>query len=257
VVVPKDADADAPIVTAAHKKGVKVLAYDRLITKADTDLYISFDNFEVGRIQARAVLAAVPEGKYLLLGGDPGDKNAGMLRSGQMEILQPAVDAGAIQIVANPFCDKWLRSEATRHTEDALAKNPDIAAIVASNDGTAAGAIAALKKAERAGAVAVSGQDADVEGCQNVVQGQQTVTVYKPIRAIAEASAEIAVALAEGKDVATAMALVDGAAVQEIDNGKVKVPTIFLTPVPVTKDNIDDTVIADGFHSRQVIYGEE
>lgn len=251
VVVPKNADTAARIVTTAHQANVKVLSYDRLIANADTDLYISFDNFKVGKIQAQTVLARASAGKYLLLGGDPADKNSDMLRKGQMEVLGPAIQAGKITIVANPFCDKWLRSEAARHTEDALAKAPDLAAIVASNDGTAGGAIASLK--DKAGKIAVSGQDADLEACRNVAKGLQTVTVYKPIRKIADAAALLAAGLAQGESPETLASKIPDAVVTKINNGKTDVPTIFLEPIAVTRENLEATVIADGFHSKESI----
>lgn len=256
VCVPKNADAAAPIVVNAHRSDVPVLSYDRLITNADTDLYISFNNFRVGEIQAAEVLKRAPKGKYLLLGGDPADKNADMLRTGQLKVLQPAIDKGDIEVVADPFCDKWLRAEATRYTEDALAKHPDLVAIVASNDGTACGAIAALSARNLAGKVFVSGQDADLEACRHVAKGFQAVTVYKPIRRIAEASAVMAVALAQGRSVAEVQALVTDCEKLEINNGSSEVPTIFLTPIPVTKANLAETVIADGFHPREKVLAE-
>ena len=138
VVVPKNADAARPIVLNAHAKGVKVISYDRLIGDADVDLYLSFDNEKVGEIQARAIAAAAPKGNYLLLRGDPADKNSDMIHAGHMKVLQPLIDKGDIKIAADQACDKWLRSEARRITADALQKSK-IDAIVASNDGTASG----------------------------------------------------------------------------------------------------------------------
>ncbi|OVE80748.1 D-xylose transporter subunit XylF, partial [bacterium M21] len=257
VIVPKNADAAAPIIKEAHAKGVKVLSYDRLITNAPTDLYISFNNFRVGEIQAEEILKAVPKGTYLLLGGDPADKNADMLRKGQLKILKPAIDKGDIKVVADPFCDKWKRQEAKRYTEDTLAKYPELKAIVASNDGTAGGAIAALQAKGMAGKVPVSGQDADLEACQNVVKGTQTVTVYKPIRQIAEASAAIAVELASGADVKAACGKITDGTQLTVNNGHSDIPTIFLTPIPVTKANIDATVIKDGYHTKEAVYGKK
>ncbi len=245
VVIPKNADAAAPIVEKAHNQNVKVLCYDRVIANADVDLYVSFNNVRVGEIQAEEILKVVPKGNYLILLGDPGDKNAGMVHQGHMNVLQPAIDAGDVKIVHQQACDKWKREEAKRITDDALTKYK-IDAIVASNDGTAAGAIAALEAAGLAGQIPVSGQDADLLNCQYIVQGKQTVTVYKPIRKIAEFSAKAAVAMIKGETVEGINA--------HVPNGKIDVPTVFLTPLPVTKDNIDETVIADGFHSRESIY---
>jgi len=246
VVVPKNADAARPIVLNAHAKGVKVISYDRLIADSKVDLYLSFDNEKVGEIQARSIAAAMPKGNYLVLRGDPADKNSDMVHAGHMKVLQPLIDKGDVTIVANQACDKWLRSEARRITADALQKFP-VDAIVASNDGTASGAISALEDKKRAGKVPVSGQDADLIACQYVWKGIQTVTVYKPIRKLAETAALQAVAAARGVPF-------EGALVA-IDNGSHKVPTLFLEPVPVTRENILETVVADGFHSHQDVTG--
>jgi D-xylose transport system substrate-binding protein len=246
VVVPKNADAARPIVLNAHAKGVKVISYDRLIGDAEVDLYLSFDNEKVGEIQAKAIAAAAPKGNYLLLRGDPADKNSDMIHAGHMKVLQPLIDKGDIKVVADQACDKWLRSEARRITADALQKSK-IDAIVASNDGTASGAISALEDRKLAGKVPVSGQDADLIACQYVWQGVQTVTVYKPIQKLAEAAAERAVKAAQGGAIDSATA--------KIANGSYPVPALFLDPIPVTKDNLLATVVADGFHSREEVTG--
>ena len=246
VVVPKNADAARPIVLNAHAKGVKVISYDRLIGDSEVDLYLSFDNEKVGEIQARAIVAAAPKGNYLLLRGDPADKNSDMIHAGHMKVLQPLIDKGDIKVVADQGCDKWLRSEARRITADALQKSK-IDAIVASNDGTASGAISALEDRKLAGKVPVSGQDADLIACQYVWQGLQTVTVYKPIQKLAEAAAERAVLAAQGRAI--------DSATTKIANGSNQVPALFLEPIPVTKENLLATVVADGFHSQQEVTG--
>jgi len=245
VVVPKNADAAAPIVEKAHKKGCKVICYDRLISNAEPDLYLSFDNVRVGEIQAQEILKLVPEGNYLKLNGDPGDKNAAMVDQGHMNVLKDAIAAGKVKLVVNQACDKWQGSEAKRITEDALTKYT-INAIVASNDGTAAGAIAALEAKKIAGKVPISGQDADLLNCQYIVNGTQTVTVYKPIKKLATFAAGAAVALAKGEDVQGVNS--------KVNNGKIDVTTVFLDPIPVTKDNMDQTVVADGYHTKELVY---
>ena len=244
VVVPKNADAARPIVLNAHAKGVKVISYDRLIGDAPVDLYLSFDNEKVGEIQAQAIVAKVPKGNYLLLKGDPADKNSDMIHAGHLKILQPLIDKGDIKIVAEQSCDKWLRSEALRITADALQKN-SIDAIVASNDGTASGAIAALEAKGMAGKVPISGQDADLIACQYVWKGIQTVTVYKPIKKLAEMAAEQAVKAANG------IAMDAGA--QKLKNGESDVSVLFLDPVAVTKENMMETVVKDGFHTADEV----
>lgn len=241
VVVPKNADAARPIVLNAKAKGVPVISYDRLIADAPVDLYLSFDNVKVGEIQARAIAERTPTGNYLILKGDPADKNSDMIHEGHMRVLQPLIDKGDIRIVAIQSCDKWLRSEALRITADALEKHR-IDAIVASNDGTASGVIAALEAKGLAGKVPVSGQDADLVAVQNVWQGKQAVTVYKPIRRLAEVAAEQAVKAARGEAM--------DAGAEKLKNGEHEVPTLFLEPIAVTKENIMETVVADGFHSE-------
>ena len=247
VVVPQNADAAAPIVEKAHEKGIKVICYDRLIANSNPDLYISFDNEQVGEIQANELMRIVPEGNYLELLGDPGDKNAEMVHDGHINVLKGAIDKGKIKIVLSKPCDKWLRSEAKRITQDALTRFK-IDAILASNDGTAAGAIAALGEMGIAGRIPVSGQDADLINCQYITKGIQTVTVYKPIKKLATFSAWAAFALARGLPVEGTHS--------KVNNGSFEVSTVYLDPIPVTKDNMEETVISDGFHKKEAIYGK-
>ena len=246
VVVPHNGVAAAAIVTAAHKVGKKVLAYDRMIEKADVDLYMSFDNVEVGRMQAKYILEKAPKGNFMVLGGAPTDHNAKLYRQGQLEVLKPKIDKGEVKIVADPWAREWLASEALRHTENVLSKNKDnLQAIIAPNDGTAGGVVAALKQQNLAGKIPVSGQDADLAACQRIVDGTQTMTVYKPIRLLAEKAAEVAVQLARGETPKTA---------STINNGKKDVPSILITPILVDRGNIDQTVIKDGFHKKADVY---
>ncbi len=246
VVIPRDGVAAARIVEAAHAQDVPVLAYDRIIRDCDLDLYISFDNERVGYMQAEYLTRAKPTGSYFLLGGAPSDNNALLLREGQMRALQPFIDSGAIRIVGDQFTDNWDPDEALKHVENALTANDNaIDAIVASNDGTAGGAIAALRAQGLDGAVAVSGQDADVAACQRIVEGSQTLTVYKPLKPLATRAAELAVALAKGETIST-----DGA----IANGKIDVPSVLLDPVQIDSENLYSVVIGDGFHAIEDVY---
>ena len=247
VVVPSNAVTAAAIVEKAHKAGKKVLSYDRLIKNSNVDLYISFDNEEVGRLQAKYLVDRTPKGNYILIGGSPTDNNAKMFRDGQMQVLDPLVKKGDIKIVTDQWAKDWQASEALKHTENALtrAKN-DVQAVVSSNDGMAGGVIAALSQQKLAGKVLVSGQDADLAACQRIVEGTQAMTVYKPIKLIAERAAEIAVAMAKGEGTF--------AGTKVVNNGKKDVPSILLTPIQVDQANIDATVIADGFHSKQDVY---
>lgn len=246
VVVPHNGVAAASIVTAAHKMGKKVIAYDRMIENADVDMYMSFDNVEVGRMQAKYLLGLAPKGNYMVLGGAPTDHNAKLYRQGHLEILKPAVDKGDVKIVADPWAREWLASEALRHTENVLSKNKDnLQAILAPNDGTAGGVVAALKQQNLAGKIPVSGQDADLAACQRIVDGTQTMTIYKPIRLLAERAAEAAVKMAQGETLKSTTT---------INNGKKDVASILIPPVLVDRKNIDSTVIKDGFHKKADVY---
>ena len=238
VVVPANAVTAAAIVDKAHKAGKKVISYDRLIKNADVDFYISFDNEEVGRM---------PKGNYVLIGGSPTDNNAKMFRDGQMQVLKPFVDKGDIKIVVDQWAKDWQASEALKHTENALtrAKN-DIQAVVASNDGTAGGVIAALGQQKLAGKVLVSGMDADLAACQRVAEGTQVMTVYKPIKLIASRAAELAVSVAKGQAIS--------GEIRKVNNGKKDVESLLLKPVQVDKSNMDSTVVKDGFHTKSEVY---
>src|SRR5215468_6160464 len=185
IVAPHNGQIAASIVEAAHKQGVPVISYDRLIRNSEVDLYVSHQVVKIGQMQARYALDHAPKGNYVLIGGSETDNNALLLIEGQMQVLKPAVDSGQIKIVAQQYAREWLASEALRITEDALTKNNnDIQAIVASNDGTAGGAVSALPP-QLVGKVLVTGQDAQLDAVQRIVEGKQTMTVYKPIRPLA------------------------------------------------------------------------
>ncbi|HEX7057986.1 MAG TPA: D-xylose ABC transporter substrate-binding protein [Bacilli bacterium] len=246
VVVPHNAEASAAIVEKAHAAGIKVLSYDRLIKNSDVDLYVSFDNEKVGRMQAEAITKLAPKGNYVYIGGDDGDNNAHLFKKGAFEVLQPLIDKGDIKVVYDQWTKEWNPANALANMENALtANNNDIAAVVAANDGTAGGVIQALAAQNLAGKIPVSGQDAELAACQRIVEGTQTMTVYKPIKAIAEKSAELAVKLAKGEDVE---------ANQTVNNGKIDVPSVLLEPISVDKNNMDATIIADGFHAKEEVY---
>src|SRR5690606_5923357 len=160
IILAQDSAAIGPAVDAAANEGIPVVGYDRLIEDARA-FYLTFDNMEVGRMQARAVLEQAPEGNYVMIKGSPTDPNADFLREGQQEVLQEAIDSGAITIVGEAYTDGWLPANAQRNMEQILtAENNEVDAVVASNDGTAGGAVAALTAQGMEG-IPVSGQDGD------------------------------------------------------------------------------------------------
>jgi len=247
IVAPHNGEIAASIVDAAHRRGVPVIAYDRLIRDSDVDLYISHQVERIGEMQASYALQHVPKGNYVLIGGSPTDYNALLLRKGQMNILKPAIDRGDVKIISDQFAREWKAEEALRITEDALTRTGNnIQAIVASNDGTAGGAISALEAAGLAGKVLVTGQDAQKDAMQRIVKGTQTMTVFKPIKPLAYGAVDAAIRLARHQPVS---------APEKINNGKKDVPAILLEPIVVDKSNVDIT-IKDGYHTHADIYGQ-
>ena len=245
IVAPHNGQIAASIVEAAHKQGVPVISYDRLIRNSDVDLYVSHQVVKIGQMQAQYALDHQPKGNYVLIGGSPTDNNALLLRDGQMQVLKPAIDKGDIKVVSDQFAKEWKAEEALRITEDALTKtNNDIKAIVASNDGTAGGAISALPP-QLVGKVLVTGQDAALDAVQRVVEGKQTMTIYKPIVPLANSAVDAAMKLARGEKVE---------AKDKINNGKIDVPSILQEPIVVDKNNVMQTVIKDGYHKLEDVY---
>lgn len=248
IILAQDSDAIRPAVEKAAAEGIPVVGYDRLI-EIPSAFYITFDNKEVGRMQARAVLAAKPKGNYAFIKGSSTDPNADFLFSGQMEVLKEAMARGDIKNVGEAYTDKWLPANAQKNMEQILTKaNNKVDAVVASNDGTAGGAVAALGAQGLAGSVPVSGQDGDKAALNRIAQGTQTVSVWKDARELGRRAAEIALDLAGGK----AMKAVTGAATFEGGPKKQKMTSLFLTPIPITKDNLN-LVIDAGWVTKDVV----
>ncbi len=248
VIVPHDGAAMAKGVEMANKAGIPVISYDRLITGADITYYLSFDNIKVGEKQAQFLVDAIGgKGKIVRMYGAPTDNNAKMFKQGQDNVLQPLIDKGDIEVVHEDWATDWDPSNAKKIMNAALTKTKDFVGVLCSNDGTAGGAIQALKEAGLEGKVVVTGQDADEVACQRIVNGTQSMTVYKPISKLARKAAILAVKLAKHKPVS---------ATGIINNGFKDVPTIYLPVITVTKDNMDKTVIKDKFHTKEAIYGK-
>jgi D-xylose transport system substrate-binding protein len=243
VVVPVSSGVMAPVVEAAHKDKVKVIAYDRIIENCDLDYYITFDMLGVGKLQATYLTGKVPKGRYYLLCGDKEDNNGKLFRAGQMMIVQPLIDKGDIKVVGDQWAGGWLSENAMKLTENVLtANNNKIDAILAANDSTA---FQALKEQGLAGKIPITGQDCDLSNCQAIVAGWQTMSVYKPLVKLASAAMQLAYDVATGKAIKTNATY---------PNGKKDVPSINLEIIAVDKDNMMSTIIADGFHKYEDVY---
>ncbi len=249
VIIPHNGEAMAKAVAMAHEAGIPVLSYDRLITGCDLDLYMTFDNVKVGEMQAKFIADKVPAtGKLRLVRiyGARTDNNAKLFKQGQDNILQPLIAAGKVEVLHEDWADDWKPENAKKITNAAITKSgPNFDAILASNDGTAGGAVQALTEEGLAGKVIVTGQDADLAGCQRIVNGTQAMTVYKPVKNLANNAAEVAVKMATHRPLIAKSA---------INNGKIEVPSILLDIIAVTKDNMRETVVKDGFRAEADVY---
>ncbi|MFO7779677.1 MAG: D-xylose ABC transporter substrate-binding protein [Nitriliruptoraceae bacterium] len=252
IVLAQDGTAILPAVESALEQGIPVIAYDRLI-EAEEALYITFDNVEVGRMQAREIYERVPEGNYVFIKGNQADANADFLRSGQAEVLEDAVEAGDIQNVGESYTDNWDPTIAQRNMEQFLTENDnDVDAVVASNDGTAGGVIAALESQGLAGEVPVSGQDADGAALNRVALGTQTVSVWKDARDLGYRAGEAAVLLAEG----TALEDIPDSVTFDSPGGN-QLTSLLLEPIPITQENLDLVVDAGWISQEELCQGVE
>ena len=246
IVLAQDSSSIGPAVTKALNEGIPVVGYDRLIEDSDA-YYITFNNKEVGRLQAEAVFAKQPKGNYVFIKGAPTDPNANILHEGQLEVLQDAIDSGDIKVVGEAYTESWQPAIAQRNMEQFLtAADNKVDAVVASNDGTAGGAVAALSAQGMQG-IPVSGQDGDHAALNRVAQGTQTVSVWKDARLLGKRAAEIAVELAKG----TTLDAVEGTQDWESPNGVV-MKSYFLDPVAITQDKLN-LVIDAGWVSKDVV----
>ncbi len=254
IIVAEDGAAAATAVNDAARAGIKVIAYDRLIKSDKVSAYISFDNVAVGEAQARGVLKVRDSGNFVMLGGSPTDNNAVLFRKGQMNIIQPLIDKGQIKVVADQWVENWEPANATKVMENILtATKNNIDAVVASNDGTALGALQAMRAQGLAGKVPISGQDATASGCASIVNGGLTMTVLKDIRKLVPMAIDMAVKFAKNEPVSglKSYALAD----LTLDkNLKGNIPCQFLPVVSVDKSNVYAEVIKTCFQPYDEVY---
>lgn len=249
ILAPQDASAAASIVDAAAEEGIPTVSYDRLIMNTENvGVYISFDNVKVGELQGKYITDLVPEGKYILMSGAPTDNNAKLFKQGAMNYIQPLIDSGDIEVIVDQPVDDWKPENALRIVENALTTaDNDVDAVLAPNDGTAGGAIQAMAAQGLAGQVPITGQDAELAAAQRIVEGTQTMTIFKDTRELGQAAVEAAIKLAKGEKLET-----NGT----VNNNTMDVPSILLTPFVVDKDNIDELLIDSGYLKKEDVYRE-
>src|ERR1035437_9189677 len=243
-------NTEAAIIRDAHDKNVKVIAYDRLIRNCDLDYYLSFDNEKVGNLMVDYVTKIRPNGNYVLLCGDKGDQNAVFVKKGQLDALTSSLSAKKINISYNVFVEDWSGDNARiamKKFLDLSGEIPDV--VLSSYDGMSTGVINLFKEYNiQPGQVLMTGQDAELAACRNIVQGYQTMTIYKSVKTLAYKPAEIAIKISNNEKIAEATS--------KVWNGQVDVPAILLDPATVDINSLKTTVIADGFHTESEIYGK-
>lgn len=241
-----DGKTAAAIVEKAHTAGVKVIAYDRLIPDSDVDLYMAFDNEKIGELQGRFITEKVVKGNYMVLTGDPSDKNAVAFRQGAMKFIKPLADKGDIKVVFEQAVKGGKADEAAKQTAGVLtAQKNDIQAVLAPNDEIAGGVVQALAAQGLAGKVIVTGQDSDLAAARRIVAGTQSMTIFKDERELGEAAVDAAVKMAKGDN---------PGADKKVNNNKREVPAILFDPVVVTKDNLDRVLIDSGCLKKEDVY---
>ena len=244
VLDPVDAASAGAIVNRAKQSQIPIISYDRLITDADVDYYISFDNEKVGKLQGDALVKKLKDdgksGSIVMINGAPTDNNAKLFKQGAHSVI----DSSGFKVAKEYDTPDWSPDKAQQEMEQAITAlgKDGFVGVYAANDGTAGGAVAAMKgNGVDPTKIPTTGQDAELAGIQRILAGEQYMTVYKALKAEAEKAAEFAVALAKGEKPTGADA--------QTDNGSKKVPSVLLTPVAVTKDNIKDTILKDKFLS--------
>lgn len=246
VIIPTDSHAFKEVVELGKSKGVKFISYDRLMMNTDVDYYISFDNKKVGELQAKFALEQKPKGNYVLLAGPTKDNNAVLFLEGQLKALKPSVDNGNINILLNKHLSEWSSMdsflEMQKFFEDSDKK---IDAVIASNDLIANGVIMAYNMYKDNMDIVLTGQDATVEAVKNIFLENQSMTIYKPVMNLAKEAALISVSMIKGKKIETQL---------KVNNKLKDVPSILLKPIVVTKDNIEETVISDGYYTESEVY---
>jgi D-xylose transport system substrate-binding protein len=243
VVCPTDGKAAASIVSFAARNDVPVISYDRLIQDSKPAYYVSFNNHQVGVLQGKYIAAHTkPGGTIIMINGAATDPNAFDFKGGAMSVLQPLVDAGKLKIGYDVMTPQWSTENAFQEAQQALTKLDDkVDGVLAANDTTAAGSIRALQAVGLAGKIPVTGQDATNGGLTLILEGLQSMSVFKYVPEEAAASAQLAVAIATGTK--PPVHLINA----KVNNGKADIPAVLLKPLVVTADTLASSVIKSGY----------
>jgi D-xylose transport system substrate-binding protein len=250
ILVNLDSESAKAVQDKAAAQGVKTIDYDRLTVGGSASYYVSFDNEAVGRLQGEGIKACLDtagksKARIVYLNGSPTDNNATLFKAGYDSVLRPLIDSKAYTLVDDQAVPDWDNVKGGQIFEQQLTKaGGKLDAVVSANEGLGLAAVAVLKKNKLNGKVCVSGQDATAEGLRAILTGDLSNTVYKAIKAEAEATAELAIALLRGEEASTATG--------SVNNGTSDVPSVLLVPVGITKANVKD-VIADGFQTREAV----
>lgn len=243
VIICIDSDGLTEVVQKAKDAGIVVIAYDRMIHNADVDLYISFDNEKVGTLMGEAMVnAGLPDKKVLMLSGPTADNNVAMVNKGFTDVMTQ----NGIEVVDIMYADNWKPEYASDYIYEHPEMLDEVDGIMCGNDSLATQTVRVLAEKRRAGNIIVTGQDAELEACQRIVEGTQLMTVYKPVEKEAKVAAECAIAMAKGEKA-------DGINGTTSD-GTYEIPSIVLEPIAVNAENMDSVIIESGFHLRDEVY---
>ena len=246
VVLAQNADTAAPMVKQAKEAGIPFVTTDRMIANADVDYFVGINNDVIGDMMAQYAYDKCPKGNYILISGAPTDPNCKVYKDGWMRVIGDAVDKGDIKIVGDADTENWDPNNAFKNVENFLTANDDnVDVILAMNDGTGGGSVQALKARELNGKVLVTGQDGELAACQRIVTGDQAMTVWKPDNEVSRLTIDTCVKIIKGEKPAVTAT---------INNGFKDVECVLVDPVTVHKDNMDDTIIAAGYYTREDVY---
>lgn len=245
VIAPDDKGSLKEVIKKAKDQGIKVIAYDRSISDGNADVYVSFDNEKLGRIMGETMLKYVPNGNYVIINGSIKDNNSSMYNIGFHQALEEPVKKGSVKIIKEVWGENWREEVAYNCMEEVIASGERIDAVIAANDRFAEAAIQVLAENRIAGEVAVIGHDSELSACQRIVEGTQKATIYKSINEMAETAAKLAIDLANGKEINTTYT---------INDGTYEVPRVILDVFIVTKENMIDIIVKNGFHRLEDIY---